>query len=212
MTELLTTNIYLQILMAFGFGLICYAVNAYCFKPGKSLLLSSLLLPPVVCVALMAVNGSIGASIAVLDVFGLVRFRSLPGTGQDLICVLYAMVMGLLAAGGVAFSIMISGCLLSAIVTGSALWLNHRPEEMEIHIVVPEDDPAENEYMRILHTFGKQVHLERIKTAGMGTLYELTYRFVLKPKASRTELLDEVRSRNGNLAVTLLEKAGLESF
>ncbi len=212
MTEFLTTNIYLQILLAFGLGILASCINQLCFKPGKSLLLSSLLLPPVVCVALLAVNGSIGTSIAVLGVFGLVRFRSLPGKSSDMVCILFAMVMGLLAASGSIWTTVLVALMLSALIVLGTFILNRRPEEMEIHIVVPEDDPAENEYRKLLARYGKNVRLDKMKTAGMGTLYELTYRFVPHTVNDNSQMLEEIRSRNGNLSVTLFRASSAESF
>lgn len=41
------------------------------------------LLPAVVCVIIMMVNGNVGAGVAVAGVFSLVRFRSVPGTAKE---------------------------------------------------------------------------------------------------------------------------------
>lgn len=49
------------------------------------------------------------------------------------------------------------------------------------------------------------MHLEKMKTAGMGTLYELSYTFLPNSHFERTRLLNEIRAENGNLSVTLLD-------
>lgn len=157
-------------------------------------------------------NGSIGTSIAVLGVFGLVRFRSLPGKSSDMVCVLFAMVMGLLAASGSIWTTILVAFMLSALIVLGTFVLNRRPEEMEIHIVVPEDDPAEDEYRKLLEHYGKNVRLDKMKTAGMGTLYELTYRFIPYTQNDNSHMLEDIRSRNGNLSITLVRTSSAESF
>ncbi|MEI3086102.1 MAG: hypothetical protein V8S87_08955 [Oscillospiraceae bacterium] len=47
-----------------------------------SLTLSLAMLPPVVALIIMLVNGNIGAGLAVAGTFALVRFRSVPGSAR----------------------------------------------------------------------------------------------------------------------------------
>ncbi len=201
----LISNIYLQTLLAFGMGLYAALICRLSFRPSSSLLFSSILLPPVVCTALLAVNGSIGTSIAVLGVFGLVRFRSLPGSSSDLVCVLYAMVLGLLCASGAWLATLLLGGLLGLLILAASYFQRRNLQEMEIVIVVPESMNDEWEYRELLENVGRDVRLERMRTAGMGTLYELTYRFIAKPNLQAASLLDAIRAKNGNLNVTLIE-------
>lgn len=205
MQDYMISSVYLQTLLAFGLGLLAALVCRLSFRPSRSLFFSSVLLPPVVCVALLAVNGSVGTSIAVLGVFGLVRFRSLPGSSSDLVCVLYAMVLGLLAASGAWLAAILLGLLLGLLIVLAAKMLDRNLKTMEIHIVVPESMKDEREYRSLLEKAGRNVELLRMRTAGMGTLYELTYRFIARDNLNAAGLLDAIRTRNGNLAVTLLE-------
>ena len=46
----------------------------------KSFVVTLAVLPAVVCVVIMMVNGNVGAGVAVAGAFSLVRFRSVPGT------------------------------------------------------------------------------------------------------------------------------------
>lgn len=94
MTELVFTNLFLPTLAAFGIGIVGALLCLAAFRPTRSMLLTCAFLPPLVCSCLLAVNGSVGTSIAVLGVFGLVRFRSLPAKGTDMICIIYSMVTG----------------------------------------------------------------------------------------------------------------------
>ena len=54
----------------------------------RSFILTIALLPAVVCVVIMMVNGNVGAGIAVAGAFSLVRFRSAPGSAKE-ICAIW---------------------------------------------------------------------------------------------------------------------------
>ena len=66
----------------------------------KSFLVTLALLPTVVCVVIMMVNGSVGAGVAVAGAFSLVRFRSAPGTGREITMLFLAMGAGLISGMG----------------------------------------------------------------------------------------------------------------
>lgn len=204
MTELVFTNLFLPTLAAFGIGIVGALLCLAAFRPTRSMLLTCSFLPPLVCSCLLAVNGSVGTSIAVLGVFGLVRFRSLPAKGTDMICIIYSMVTGLLCACGASLAAL-APCIGMDLCMLLAAWIFSRRSLMQIQIVVPESMPNEAVYTDILSRFGKKVHLEKMKTAGMGTLYELSYTFLPNSHFESTRLLNEIRAENGNLSVTLLD-------
>lgn len=66
------------------------------------------LLPAVVSVVIMAVNGNIGAGVAVAGAFGLVRFRSAQGTAREIGNLFMAMALGLLSGKWVMYSMPLS--------------------------------------------------------------------------------------------------------
>lgn len=45
--------------------------------------------------------------------------------------------------------------------------------------------------------------MDTVKTTTMGSLYELRYHLTLKDQAYEKALIDDVRTRNGNLPVVL---------
>ena len=45
--------------------------------------------------------------------------------------------------------------------------------------------------------------LEKVRTANMGTVYELTYSVTMKDLARSKQMIDEIRVRNGNLNVSI---------
>ena len=54
-------------------------------KPSKFMVISLIMIPVIVQVVIMMVNGSIGAGVAATGAFSLIRFRSTPGTAKEII-------------------------------------------------------------------------------------------------------------------------------
>ena len=69
-------------------------------KYTKSFVVTIALLPAIVCVVIMMVNGNIGAGVAVAGAFSLVRFRSAPGTAREIVTIFLAMGAGLIIGMG----------------------------------------------------------------------------------------------------------------
>ena len=78
-------------------GLILAFAYMYRSRYTKSFILTLALLPSVVCVVIMMVNGNVGAGVAVAGAFSLVRFRSVPGTAREITMLFLAMGAGLMA-------------------------------------------------------------------------------------------------------------------
>ena len=96
-------------------GLILAFAYMYRSRYTKSFSLTLALLPAVVCVVIMMVNGNVGAGVAVAGAFSLVRFRSVPGTAREITMLFLAMGAGLMAGMGyLGFSILFT-LILSAL-------------------------------------------------------------------------------------------------
>ena len=78
-------------------GLILAGTYMYGTKYTKSFVATLALLPAVVCVVIMMVNGNVGTGVAVAGAFSLVRFRSVPGSAKEIGAIFLAMCSGLVA-------------------------------------------------------------------------------------------------------------------
>ena len=58
------------------------------------------ILPAVVCIVIMMVNGNVGTGVAVAGAFSLVRFRSVPGSAKEIGAIFIAMGAGLVSGMG----------------------------------------------------------------------------------------------------------------
>ena len=64
-------------------------------KTTPNFLLTLAILPVLVQVVILLINGNLGTSLAVAGAFSLIRFRSMPGNSKEIISVFWAMAVGL---------------------------------------------------------------------------------------------------------------------
>ena len=163
------------------------------------------LLPLITATVILVVNGNLGAGIAVAGSFSLIRFRSVQGTGQEIVAVFLAAAVGLcLGAGYLAVACLLMAlsllfhALLSACRFGRA-----QDGRRELRISVPESLDCDGLFDDLLEAAFVSWDLIRVRTAEMGTVYQLIYRGVLREGQDGRRFLDAVRERNGNLPVSL---------
>ena len=173
----------------------------------QSFILTIGLIPAVVCVVIMMVNGNVGAGIAVAGAFSLVRFRSAPGSAKEICAIFLAMGVGLMTGMGylgyaAVFAIVLGGAMVLFNVLGigenKKLALNKT-----LHITIPESLEYENVFDDLLEEYTAKHQLSNVKTTNMGSLYKLTYDVTLKNFGKEKEFMDQIRCRNGNLEVSL---------
>ena len=179
-----------------------YLVKNRC---SRSFAVTLVLLPAIVELVIILVNGNIGAGVAVAGAFSLVRFRSAPGKGQEITSIFLAMAVGLATGMGyvgvaVLFSVVVSliNLLLNILKFGEA-GDNFRT----LKITVPENLDYEGKFEDIFGKYLSSYTFDEVKTSNMGSLYKITLSVVMKPNVSNKEFLDELRTRNGNLDISL---------
>ena len=163
------------------------------------------LMPMLVTAIIMIVNGNLGASVAVLGAFGLVRFRSAPGSAMEIGFLFFAMAVGL--AVGMGF---LSMAVLITVLAGSGFSLLYRlnfghteSRDRLLRITIPEDLDYDGIFDDLFQKYTTRSTLSRVKTTNMGTMYELSYLIELRSMSRQKAFLDELRCRNGNLTVQL---------
>lgn len=171
----------------------------------KSFLLTIAILPAVVCIVIMMVNGNIGAGVAVAGAFSLVRFRSAPGSAKEIVTIFLAMGAGLISGMGylayaALFTVIMCAVLViyNAISRGSA-----RVEALNktIKITIPEDLDYTGAFDDIFAEYTKKNELIKVKTTNMGSMFRLTYNVTLKDATKEKQMIDRIRERNGNLEI-----------
>lgn len=185
-------------------GILTALVHTHKNRCSQSFAITLAVLPAIVQVVIMLVNGNIGAGVAVAGAFSLVRFRSAPGTAKEIGAIFLAMAIGLATGMGyvtlaVLFFIIIGAfmILLNPIKFG-----NGDKAERTLKITIPEDLDYDGMFDDLFSRYTEKSSLEKVKTTNMGTLYELQYSIVLKTSEIPKAFIDEIRTRNGNLNIT----------
>lgn len=201
------SNFLLCVGCALVIGLILAASYMYRTRYTKSFVATLALLPAVVCVVIMMVNGNVGAGVAVAGAFSLVRFRSVPGSAKEIGAIFLAMGTGLVVGMGY-----LGYAFLFAIVLGAVNLLYNRLDfgsrkkaklYRTLNITIPEDLDYTGVFDDLLKQYTSECNLIRVKTTNMGSLFRLTYNLTLRNADNEKELIDKLRCRNGNLEISV---------
>ena len=182
---------------------------AYSYKNQctKSFVTTLALLPSIVCVVIMMVNGNIGAGVAVAGAFSLVRFRSVPGSAKEICSIFMAMGTGLVAGMGylgfaVVFALILGVAFLICNLTNIGL-SKSADRERSLRITIPENLDYTNMFDDLLKKYTTNYKMLSAKTTNMGSMFKLTYHVALRDPSLEKEFIDALRCRNGNLEIML---------
>lgn len=197
-----------------GAGLVIAAVHTYKNVTSRNFIMTLVLLPVIVQIVIMMVNGNLGTGVAVMGAFSLVRFRSMPGNAREISSVFLAMAVGL-ANGTGYIGIGLFLVLVTGIVTCIFLTLPDTSGEFlkkDLKITIPENLDYNGIFDTVFSKYTTEAQLLRVKTVNMGSLYELNYAVSLASQACEKEFIDELRCRNGNLTIVCGRRAQGESL
>ena len=197
--------------------IICIAISlviglilafAYMFRSDytKSFVITLALLPAVVCVVIMMVNGNIGAGVAVAGAFSLVRFRSVAGTAKEIAAIFIGMGAGLIAGMGyLAYAVLFAIILAVFMIIYNAANLGGKLSQKNktLTVTIPEDLDYSGIFDDLFKEYTTTSELLSVKTTNMGSLYKLKYTVKLKDERKEKEFLDKIRCRNGNLEISM---------
>ena len=208
MTTVISVSDFLLVLScALVIGVILAGAYVCGAKYTRSFAATLALLPAVVCVVIMMVNGNVGTGVAVAGAFSLVRFRSVPGSAREIGAIFLAMCSGLVAGMGY-----LAYALLSALILGGIMLAYNRmgfgarknaARYKTLHIMIPEDLDYSGVFDKILREYTSEYEVVQVKTTNMGSLFKLTYNLTLKDLEREKELIDALRCRNGNLEIAI---------
>ena len=209
-TRIAVTDFLICIGVAIVIGIILGACYTYKTRYTKSFVLTLALLPAVVSVVIMMVNGNIGAGVAVAGAFSLVRFRSVPGTAKEIVTIFFAMAAGLIVGMGyLTFALLFTIILGVILVLYSQMDFGARKNSAKyrsVRITIPEDLDYTGAFEEIFEEYTTAYELVQVKTVNMGSMFRLTYEITMKNGAGEKEMIDKIRCRNGNLEVNVAKQ------
>lgn len=191
--------------VALALGLVIAFTHLKTSKTTKNFLITLTILPMLVMVVMLMVNGSLGTSIAILGAFSLIRFRTIPGNSKEITSVFFAMAIGLaLGMGHILFAAVFTAIIVVVeVLLGKTGIFNLTAQPQTLEVTVPEDLDYTHVFDDIFKKYTTSAELVRSKTTNMGSLYQLTYDVCLKKTANEKQFLDAIRVKNSNLKVLL---------
>ncbi len=175
----------------------------------KSFVISLVLLPALIGVIIMMVNGNLGTSVAVLGAFSLVRFRSVPGSSKEITSIVFAMAVGLATGMGyVTFAGLITVLVSVVLFLLSRTPFGETRSARELRVLIPEDLDYTAVFEDIFAQYTRTHQLHKIKTTNLGSMFDLYYHITLKDPAQEKALIDALRCRNGNLTIVCNHSGG----
>ena len=183
----LGASLVIGILMAFAY--------MYRTRYTKSFVVTLALLPAVVCVVIMMVNGNVGTGVAVAGAFSLVRFRSVPGTAKEICTLFLAMGAGLIAGMGyLGFALLFTAVMCIMFVLYNRLDFGTKKNAATFKtftITIPEDLDYSGIFDDIFSEFTISHDLVRVKSTNMGSMFKLTYNVMLRDVTREKEMIDK---------------------
>ena len=210
-----TGSFFIMLGVALATGVIFSFMTYFKSTSTKSFYITTAILPAAVAMVIALVNGNIGAGVAVAGAFGLIRFRSAPGTAKEIVTILVTMATGLAYGMGYigygAIFALVAGLVLMVLNYFNIWDKNAKPSHKKLKITIPEDLNYTEVFTDLMEKYTTSYELIKVKTTDMGSMFRLNYDITLKDLKKEKEFIDEIRCRNGNLEVSLV-RADVESL
>ncbi len=199
-----TVDFLLCCLASIVLGAAVAAIYMFRHTYSKNFVVTLALLPLIVQMVITLVNGNLGAGIAVMGVFNLVRFRSIPGSAKDIGSVFLAMAIGLATGMGFIMLAVLFTIIVGIVNVGYVLSPFGRQKEPEktLKITIPEDLEYDGVFDEVLKRYTDEYELIETQTTNMGSLFLLEYAVRMRQQGLEKRMIDELRCRNGNLKIS----------
>ena len=197
-------------------GLLFAFIISLKLRSSKGFFITVSLMPMVVTIAFSFLNIVIASDstsaitkVAVVMVgLGLIRFRSAQGSSEEILSLFTSVVIGTICGLGY----WLFGMIIAVAISSLYLILMHLniftnkklSEEKLLKVTIPENLEYSDVFSEVFSRYLKTVEIVGVKTTGMGSMFRLSYRVVMKKKEEEKAFIDELRTKNGNLEISIL--------
>ena len=162
-----------------------------------------IMLPPIVAIVIATIGDNVASSLSLAGAFTLVRFRSAPGDPKQIAYIFYATATGLICGlGYIGYAFILIAAIIAVLY--KTKFGAPATSSMTLKISIPENLNYVGLFDKTLDKYTSAWRLKRVKTTEFGTLFELIYSIEINNSANQKDFIDELRTLNGNLNVTLV--------
>lgn len=189
-------------------GFVYSFIMSFRIRSKKRFFIVAAIIPFIVSAVITFVQGNIGAGVAVGGAFSLIRFRSAPGSADEITAILIAMGSGIaFGMGYIGYGVVILICLAIIFVLLSLLPVfEHKSmaQERLLRITIPESLEYSGAFDDTFSHYLKSYENAGVKTTNMGSMFRLSFKIQMKDPAEEKAFIDELRTKNGNLEIAIL--------
>lgn len=202
------TQFFIMAAVSLAAGFLYAWLMSFRVRSTKRFFIVTALIPFVVAAVITFVNGNIGAGVAIGGAFSLIRFRSAPGSADEIAAILTSMGSGIaFGMGYIAYGVVIllSLAILFILISFVPLF-EHKgmAAEQLLKITIPESLAYNGAFDEIFSRYLKKIDNAGVKTSEMGSVFRLSYKIQMKNPAEEKEFIDALRTKNGNYEISLL--------
>ena len=202
------SQFFLMTAVALVTGFLYSWIMSFRIRSTKRFFIVTALIPFVVAAVITFVNGNIGAGVAIGGAFSLIRFRSAQGSADEIAAILVAMGSGIaFGMGYIGYGVVILIALAVLFLLLSFVPLfehKNMAADQLLRITIPESLEYNGTFDDIFSHYLKKIENAGVKTTGMGSMFRLSFKVQLKNPAEEKAFIDELRTKNGNLEISLL--------
>ena len=203
------STLFLAFLTSLGLGLLLATAYKHKTLYTREFVITLTLLPSLIAIIILMVNGNLGTSVAVAGTFSLIRFRSAAGGAKELLAIFMATASGIAVGMGYLFLAIAFTVFLSALLFlfeqfgfGAVSQTKRR-----LSLLVADKEDYETKLDNILSSLCRESECLSLKSAKKQGYVELEYLLDLKSKTTDKMLMDSLRAYKGNQEITISKVA-----
>lgn len=198
----------LVVVLSFALGLVIGGVYKFVHKDGdysQSFIVTLVMLCTLIGIVIMIIGSNVARAFSLGGALSIIRFREALRDPKDIAFVFFATATGL-AVGAGAYTYAVIGVLLLSLFLILLIRFNifaPKSTPKKLRVVIPEDLNYEGKFDGVLEKYCESYKLCKVMNIDLGTLFELVFSVKMKKGVSEKEMLDELRTLNGNLKISL---------
>ncbi len=208
-TRVTINEVIFSILISFGLGILIGLVYYKTHRGqyySQSFVHTLIIVQVVIAIVIVAIGSNIARAFSLAGALSIIRFRSAIRDPRDVAFIFFAMGTGLAIGAGLYAPAVVFTLLLSALIFLLYKWDFAAKKERKklLKISIPENLNYEGLFDDIFARYTEYATLISVRTTSLGTMFELLYSIRNVESISDKLIIDEIRTRNGNLNVSIV--------